>query len=141
MHGRETTRREEFLDPSAGSPLQAEPVNRPTPARGLRPGALLVSGAVSTGGALLVLLGMHGAADERVAASWALVQFLSGVWAGVLGANSPFLHGLLAGVPALILGLLIASPMPAQFVALSWFLAPTAALVAAALMRFVRHRR
>lgn len=115
-------------------------MNRPTPARGLRPGALLVSGTVSTGGALLVLLGMHGAADERVAASWALVQFLSGVWAGVLGANSPFLHGLVAGVPALILGLLIASPMPAQFVALSWFLAPTAALVAAALMRFVRHR-
>ncbi|HKU90161.1 MAG TPA: hypothetical protein VJP84_10215 [Steroidobacteraceae bacterium] len=113
----------------------------PVPARGLRPGALLVSGIISAGGALLVLSGMHDAADERVAATWALVQFLSGVWAGVLGANSPFLHGLVSGVPALVLGLVIASSLPAQFVALSWFLAPAAALVAAALMRFVRHRR
>jgi hypothetical protein len=102
---------------------------------------LLVSGAISTGGALLVLFGMGGASDERVAATWALVQFLSGVWAGVLGANSPFLHGLLAGVPALVVGLWFESPLPAQFVVLSWFLAPAAALVAAALMRFVRHRR
>ena len=47
----------------------------------------------------------------------------------------------MAGVPALVLGLLIASSLPAQFVALSWFLAPAAALVAAALMRFVRHRQ
>jgi hypothetical protein len=109
--------------------------------RGLRPGALLVSGVISAGGALLVLLGMAGAADERVAAAWALVQFLSGVWAGVLGANSPFLHGLIAGVPALLLGLAVASVLPAQFVSLAWFLAPAAALVAAALMRFVRHRR
>ena len=31
----------------------------------------------------------------------------AGVWAGVLGANSPFLHGLVAGVPALVLGLMI----------------------------------
>jgi hypothetical protein len=58
---------------------------------------LLVSGVISAGGALLVLFGMAGAGDERVAAAWALVQFLSGVWAGVLGANSPFLHGLVAG--------------------------------------------
>jgi hypothetical protein len=122
-------------------PLQTEPANRPAPARGLRPGALLVSGIISAGGAALVLFGMHGATDERVAAGWALVQFLSGVWAGVLGANSPFMHGLVAGAPALILGLLIASPMPTQFVSLSWFLAPAAALVAAALMRFVRQRR
>jgi len=84
---------------------------------------------------------MPGAAtDSRVAATWTLVQFLSGVWAGVLGANSPFLHGLVAGVPSLVLGLAIASTLPTQFVALSWFLAPAAALVAAALMRFVRHR-
>ena len=47
----------------------------------------------------------------------------------------------LPGLPALLLGLFIASPLPAQFVAMSWFLAPAAALVAAALMRFVRHRR
>ncbi len=121
--------------------MQTEPVNPPVPARGLRAGALLVSGVINAGGALLVLFGMQGVTDERVAASWALVQFLSGVWAGVLGANSPFLHGLVAGAPALILGLVIASPMPTQFVSLSWFLAPAAALVAAALMRFVRHRR
>jgi len=84
---------------------------------------------------------MGGSTDERIAASWALVQFLSGVWAGVLGANSPFLHGLVAGVPALAVGLAITTPLPPQFVALSWFLAPAAALVAAALMRFIRHRR
>jgi hypothetical protein len=121
--------------------LQNEPVNPPAPARGLRPGALLVSGVISAGGALLVLFGMGAVADERHAATWALVQFLSGVWAGVLGANSPFLHGLVAGVPALLLGLIVTSPLPMQFVAMSWFLAPAAALVAAALMRFVRHRR
>lgn len=121
--------------------VQNESAKSPTPARGLRAGALLVSGVISAGGALLVLTGMSAAGDERQAATWALVQFLSGVWAGVLGANSPFLHGLVAGVPALALGLVIASPLPAQFVALSWFLAPAAALVAAALMRFVRHRR
>lgn len=115
-------------------------VDSPAPVRGLRPGALLVSGLISAGGASLVLFGMGDATDERVAAAWALVQFLSGVWAGVLGANSPFMHGLVAGVPALVLGLLISSALPAQFVALSWFLAPTAALVAAALMRFIRHR-
>jgi hypothetical protein len=116
-------------------------VNSPVPARGLRPGALLVSGVISAGGALLALFGMGGAGDERVAAAWALVQFLSGVWAGVLGANSPFLHGLVAGVPALLLGLIVPSVLPTQFVALSWFLAPAAALVAAAMMRFLRHRR
>ena len=66
------------------------------------------------------------------------MQFLSGVWAGVLGANSPFLHGLVAGLPALVLGLVIPSPLPAQFVVVAWFLAPSAALLAAALMRFMR---
>jgi hypothetical protein len=116
-------------------------VNTPTPVRGLRAGALLVSGLISTGGALLVLFGMSGANDSRIAATWALVQFLSGVWAGVLGANSPFMHGLVAGVPSLVLGLSIAGDLPPQFVVLSWFLAPAAALLAAALMRLVRHRR
>ncbi|HEX6397308.1 MAG TPA: hypothetical protein VFZ95_07790 [Steroidobacteraceae bacterium] len=120
---------------------RTEPGKTPAPARGLRPGALLVSGLINAGGALLVLFAMGGSTDERIAASWALVQFLSGVWAGVLGANSPFLHGLVAGVPALAVGLAVASPLAAQFVALSWFLAPAAALVAAALMRFIRHRR
>ena len=51
-----------------------------------------------------------------MAAAWALVQFLSGVWAGVFGANIPFLHGLVAGIPALVLGLVVASPLPLQFV-------------------------
>jgi hypothetical protein len=105
----------------------------------LRPGALLVSGIINLGGALVVLFAMGGATDDRHAAAWALVQFLSGVWGGVLGANSPFLHGLVAGVPALVLGLVIASVLPAHFVAMAWFLAPAAALIAAALMRFMRH--
>jgi len=120
--------------------LQNDPVKTPTPARGLRPGALLVSGIINIGGALLVLLGLASAVDARVAATWALVQFLSGVWAGVLGANSPFLHGLVAGVPAVVLGLAIRSSLPAQYVVMAWFLAPAAALLAAAVMRFMRHR-
>ena len=120
--------------------MQTEAVKPPIPARGLRAGALLVSGIINAGGASLVLFGMGSASDSRLAATWALVQFLSGVWAGVLGANSPFLNGLVAGTPALVLGLLIASALPAQFVVVSWALAPAAALVAAAIMRFIRHR-
>lgn len=115
-------------------------MNPPTPVRGLRAGALLVSGMLDAGGALIVLFAMGGASDTRAAAAWALVQFVSGVWAGVLGANSPFLHGLIAGLPALLLGLAITSPLPAQFVVVAWALAPAAALVAAAIMRFLRHR-
>jgi hypothetical protein len=107
----------------------------------LRSGALLVSGTINLAGALLIILVMPAqSTDERVAAAWALVQFLSGVWAGVLGANSPFLHGLVAGLPALVLGLALPSPLPAQFVIVAWFLAPSAALIAAALMRFMRRR-
>jgi hypothetical protein len=120
--------------------LQTPAVNSP-PARGLRPGALLVSGLISLGGASIVLFGMPGSSGSRAASAWALVQFLSGVWAGVLGANSPFIHGLVAGVPSLIMGFVIANALPPQFVAMSWFLAPAAALVAAALMRFSRQRR
>jgi len=116
-------------------------VNTPPPARGLRAGALLVSGAINILGALLIIFAMPGtASDERMAAGWVLVQFLSGVWAGVLGANSPFNHGLVAGLPALVLGLVLPSSLPAQFVAVTWFLAPSAALLAAALMRFMRRR-
>jgi len=116
-------------------------VNTSPPARGLRAGALLVSGAINVLGALLVIFAMPGAAsDERMAAAWVLVQFLSGVWAGVLGANSPFNHGLVAGLPALVLGLVLPSSLPPQFVAVTWFLAPSAALIAAALMRFMRRR-
>jgi hypothetical protein len=117
-----------------------DPMNSPTPVRGLRPGALLVSGIINAGGALLVSFGMAGASGARVAATWALVQFLSGVWAGVLGANSPFLHGLVAGLPALLLGIALPGLLPIQFVIVAWALAPAAALVAAAIMRFLRHR-
>lgn len=119
--------------------MQTESVK--TPNQKLRPGALVISGLLNVAGTLLVLLAMPGhATDERLAAAWALVQFLSGVWAGVLGANSPFLHGLVAGLPALALGLLLPSPLPPQFVVVSWFLAPSAALIAAAIMRFMRRR-
>ena len=114
----------------------------PTPARGLRPGALLVSGAINLTGALLVILAMpEFSSSTRMASAWALIQFLSGVWAGVLGANSPFLHGLIAGLPALVLGIALSSALPAQYVVVTWFLAPSAALLAAALMRFMRRRR
>jgi hypothetical protein len=101
----------------------------------------VISGAINLVGALLVILAMPGAVgDNRLASAWALVQFLSGVWAGVLGANSPFLHGLVAGLPALVLGFVLPSPLPAQFVVVAWFLSPAAALLAAALMRFMRRR-
>jgi len=113
-----------------------------SPTHGLRPGALMVSGAINLFGSLLVIFAMPGSAsNERLAAAWVLVQFLSGVWAGVLGANSPFLHGLVAGLPALALGLVLPSPLPAQFVIVTWFIAPSAALIAAALMRFMRRRQ
>jgi len=122
--------------------LQTEPESQVPIARGLRPGALLISGSINLLGALLVILVMPAHAnDDRVASACALVQFLSGVWAGVLGANSPFYHGLIAGLPALVLGLLLPSSLPAQYVVVTWFLAPSAALVAAALMRFMRRRR
>jgi len=125
-----------------GTHLQTDPVTATAPARGRRAGALMVSGVINLTGALLVALVMPAhSTDERVASAWALVQFLSGVWAGVLGANSPFLHGLVAGLPALALGLVLPSPLPKQFVVVAWFLAPCAALIAAALMRFMRRRR
>lgn len=113
----------------------------PPPARGLRPGALLVSGIVNVGGALLLLFAAGSLPDERIAAAWCLVQFLSGVWAGVLGANSPFAHGLVAGIPALILGLIVPSALPAQLIVVAWAIAPAAALIAAALMRLMSRRR
>lgn len=117
------------------------PAPTPPPARGLRPGALLVSGLLNLGGALGVLLAMPGnATDGRIAATWALVQFISGVWAGVLGANSPFLHGLVAGLPALALGLALGGTLPAQYVVVTWFLSPSAALLAGMMMRFRRRR-
>jgi hypothetical protein len=120
--------------------LQTESVN-PRPGYGLRRGALLVSGAISLlGGAAVLFLQVGTASDARIAATWSLIQFLSGVWAGVLGANNPFLHGLIAGVPALLLGLVLPSPLPPQFVLVAWFIAPCAALVAGMIMRFMRKR-
>jgi hypothetical protein len=75
-------------------------------------------------GALLVILAMPGvASDSRIASAWALVQFITGVWAGVLGANSPFLHGLVAGFRRCC-SARAASPMPAQFVIVTWALVP-----------------
>jgi hypothetical protein len=114
---------------------------KPPPNYRLRAGALLVGGVINIVGSLLVLFALpETASDDRVAAAWALVQFLTGVWAGVLGANSPFFHGLVAGLPALVLGLLIPSTLPPQFVVVCVALAPSAALLAAALMRFMRRR-
>ena len=96
---------------------------------------------LNLGGALAVLFAMPGSAsDSRVASTWALVQFISGVWAGVLGANSPFLHGLVAGLPALVLGLAMPRTVPTQYVVVTWALAPSAALLAGMLMRFRRRR-
>jgi hypothetical protein len=120
--------------------LQTEPLKKP-PGYQLRPGALVVSLFINVAGTLLILFAMPAnASDERIAAGWALVQFISGVWAGVLGANSPFLHGLVAGLPALVLGLAFSGSLPPQFVVVSWALTPSAALIAAALMRFMRRR-
>ncbi|HEX6636604.1 MAG TPA: hypothetical protein VF033_03010 [Steroidobacteraceae bacterium] len=116
-------------------------MNTPPPTRKLRPGALVVSGIINIGGALVVLFAMPGhATDERMAAAWALVQFLSGVWAGVLGANTPFMHGVVAGLPALVLGFAFSRVLPGHFLIIGWALAPVAALLAAALMRFMRKR-
>jgi hypothetical protein len=116
--------------------VNASPTNK------LRPGALLVSGIINVGGALVVLFAMPGnASDERIAAAWALIQFLSGVWAGVLGANSPFMHGVVAGLPALVLAFAFGGRLlPGHFILISWALAPVAALLAAGLMRFMRRR-
>ena len=121
--------------------MQTEPVKAPPPSSKLRAGALLVSWVINITGTLVILFAMPGnASDDRIAAAWALVQFLSGVWAGVLGANTPLMHGLAAGLPALVLGLVIPSPLPAQVVVVTYALAPAAAIVAAALMRFMRRR-
>lgn len=121
--------------------MQNEPVKSPPPNSKLRPGALLVSGTINIVGALVVMFAMPGhASDERMAAAWALIQFLSGVWAGVLGANSPFLHGVVCGLPALVLGFALSRVLPGHFLLVSWALAPVAALIAAALMRFMRRR-
>ena len=59
-----------------------------TPTSKLRPGALLVSGIINVGGALVVLFAMPGhASDERIAAAWAFSSCLSSVsrlWASTI---------------------------------------------------------
>ena len=45
------------------------------------------------------------------------------------------------GMPALVLGMLVRSVLPMHFVAMAWFIVPAAALIAAAIMRFMRHRQ
>ena len=64
-------------------------MNPSVPSHGFRPGALLISGVINLLGALLVILALPGvASDSRIASAWALVQFIAGVWAGVLGAKA-----------------------------------------------------
>ena len=99
------------------------------------------SGIINVAGASLLLFAPGSMSDERIAAGWCVVQFLTGAWSGALGANSPFLHGLVTALPALALGLLIPSPLPAQLVVVAWFISPAAALIAAALMRLLARRR
>ena len=100
---------------------------------------MLVGGGINTIGALMVIFAT-GPYDSRLAGSWAFVQCISGVWAGVFGANSPFLNGMVAGLPAVVLGLVLGSKLPWPFVTMTWFLVPASALVPAAVMRFMRRR-
>ena len=80
--------------------MQTGPLNAPPPTHKLRPGALVVSWTINVIGALVILFAMPGHAPlDRMAAAWALIQFLSGVWSGVLGANTPLTHGLVRGCP------------------------------------------
>jgi hypothetical protein len=75
------------------------------------------------------------------APAWAFVQSLAGLWAGVLGAGSPLLHGLVAGLPAFVLGAWLGHTLPLHFDALAYFLAPAAAVIAAAAMRYAIKQR
>jgi len=98
-----------------------------------------VGGGINLIGALIILLG-SAPQNARVLGPWAFVQCISGVWAGVFGANSPFFNGVVAGLPAVVLALLIGSRLPWPFAIMAWFLVPAAALLAAAIMRFMRKR-
>ena len=88
---------------------------------------------------LIVLFGI-GPDHPRLLGSWAFVQCISGVWAGVFGANSPFYNGMVAGLPAVALALAFGPQLPWPFVIMAWFLVPASALLAAAIMRFMRRR-
>jgi hypothetical protein len=117
------------------------PVTTP---RGLRPLALIVGAALSAIGGSVVLARYDigpSAPNADPAAAWAFVQSLAGVWAGVLGAGSPLLHGLVAGLPAFVLGAWLGHTLPLHFDALAYFLAPVAAVIAAAAMRYASPQR
>jgi len=100
---------------------------------------MLVGCGINIIGALVVLFGVA-PNNPNVSASWILTQILSGVWAGVFGANSPFLNGLVAGLPALVLAVAFSGRVHWEFAMMAWFLVPAAALVAAGIMRFMRRR-
>ncbi|HPF26769.1 MAG TPA: hypothetical protein P5528_15220 [Steroidobacteraceae bacterium] len=108
--------------------------------RGTRPLAMAIGAAISLLGALALLArydwGRATAPDVDPGAAWAFVQFLAGAWSGVLGVGNPLVHGLVAGVPALAIGLLWGTSLPAQFDILAYFAAPGAAVLAAAVMRY-----
>ena len=114
-------------------------MNTTPPSHGLRAAAIVVGCGINVIGALIILFGT-GPQSARVLGPWAFVQCISGVWAGVFGANSPFLNGMVAGLPAVALGLLFGTRLPWPSVIMAWFLVPASALLAAALMRFMRKR-
>jgi hypothetical protein len=100
---------------------------------------MLIGGGINVIGALVVIFGVA-PNNPNVAPAWLLAQFLSGIWAGVFGANSPFLNGMVAGLPAVALSLLFSDRVHWLFAVMAWFLVPASALVAAAIMRFMRKR-
>jgi len=100
---------------------------------------MLIGCGINIIGALVVIFGLA-PNNPDIAGSWMLAQFISGVWAGVFGANSPFLNGIVAGIPAVVLSLVFGDRVPWLLSVMAWFIVPAAALVAAALMRFMRRR-
>ena len=114
-------------------------MNPRPPSHGLRAAAIVVGCGINIIGVVIILFGA-GPQSARVLGPWAFVQCISGVWAGVFGANSPFLNGMVAGLPAVALALLFGRWLPWPFVIMAWFLVPASALLAAALMRYMRRR-
>ena len=100
---------------------------------------MLIGCGINIIGTLVVIFGVA-PNNPNVAGSWMLVQMISGVWAGVFGANSPFINGVVAGIPAVVLALLFSGRVHWEFAVMAWFLVPASALVAAAVMRFMRRR-
>mgnify|MGYP003525429955 FL=1 len=108
--------------------------------RGIRPLAMVIGTAISTVGglALLARYDWARAAPGQIdpGAAWAFVQFVAGAWAGVTGAGSPLVHGLVAGVPALLLGLIWGHTVPNHLHVVGYCVAPAAAILAAGVMRY-----